>query len=147
MNNPVPGSPRARRLVACAGGRFDERCAQAVRMFFARRMDNPPYLVMSDWLGEDELVQAAVLWVVDSQAGAEVIEEALRAGLPLLVPGDHAALRSLCDTACCGLYYNDAAEAVHCLEYMIRDEGLRFRMGANAHSYYVRLSSANEHSA
>ena len=85
----------------------------------------------SEWLSDELIQKAQVLWVVDKAVGVEEIVVGLRNRLPLLVPEDNAELKDLCVYGKCGLYSRDPFETVECLKCLTQNEPLRQIMGQN----------------
>lgn len=122
-------------LIVCAGARVDRKCATAMESFLAAQSYDVYRFVMSDWLYEDQLRLASLVWVVDDTARLGVIDFALTNQIPILVPENNAALKNVCVAAKCGLYYLGDADAKACLEFLLTNDGIRKRMGANGHAY------------
>jgi hypothetical protein len=118
---PVP-------LVACVGNRFSPICAAAVDIL--SRKSGAPRFVMREWIDDELLSTADVIWVVDDDVAAQ--EALLGTGAPLLVPAGAAALQRLCVEANCGLYYSDPEQAVACLEFLLQNGPTREALGHNA---------------
>jgi hypothetical protein len=107
-------------LIACVGNRVDSRCAEAM----AQVASVLPYLsirfVDSGWLSPSEIAAATLCWVVDADLSGGGIYEALRAGLPLLVPVERKDLRALCEGSGCGYSYETAGEAAERIAWILR---------------------------
>jgi glycosyltransferase involved in cell wall biosynthesis len=107
-------------FVACVGKEVDSMCA-AVMEDVASQHDGRIRFVMQNWLNEDELRLASLAWVVDAGATLKMVLPALQAKLPLLVPESNQELGELCRIANCGLWYADRAEAVECVNALLRE--------------------------
>jgi glycosyltransferase involved in cell wall biosynthesis len=128
-------------VVVCAGRRVDPACALAMDAFANQRDEHACAFIMADWVDEDIVSGAALLWVVDGEAEFGQVPDLLRHGLPLLVPESNGKLRDLCSLTNCGLYYGDAQEAEVCLDYLLRNREEAEVMGRNGlafHSAYVK---------
>ena len=123
-------------LIVCAGKRVDPGCAEVIQQYVPRQESTRCRFVMREWLTEDQFRAAALLWVTDANASAECVDDALRLGIALLVPASQTGLKQLCHAAGCGLFYHDAAEALRCLEYLVREDAVRCRMAANGYEYW-----------
>src|SRR5438067_1242116 len=64
--------------------------------------------------------------------------EALSVGTPILVNGRSPVLVEHCVRSNGGLYYADGEEFVECLKLLVRDDGLRAKMGRNGREYVRR---------
>lgn len=128
-------------LIACAGQDVDPACADALVAFEERRETGSRFC-MADWLDEDHIRQARVLWVVDPHATIRAVLPGLINQVPLLVPESNAELTDLVRYGRCGLYYRDAEDAVRCLQRLADDAALRARLGHNGlQLFYASLSS------
>ena len=65
----------------------------------------------------------------------------LRYGVPLLVPEENPALHYLCESARCGIWYSDEIDARKCLEYLLTNNSVRERLGANGRDYFTASAS------
>ncbi|MGV8108411.1 glycosyltransferase family 4 protein [Methanospirillum sp.] len=129
-------------LIACFGKQVSFQSFQAINTF-GENMHSNFRFVMGYWLQLDHYRKVKVLWVVDPNTTFEDITIGLRNGVPLLVPDNHIALKNLCITAKCGLYYKDAVEAQACLDYLIRMEEERCILGKNGMKFISRNLSEN----
>jgi hypothetical protein len=125
MNKQAAG-----RLIACAGIHMNSECARVM----AESGDEYRF-VMREWLSEDQLRLAALLWIVDDSAPWSDVRFALTHRIPLLVPENNAPMKQICMNANCGIWYRDEAGARLCLESLLADDALRKRMGANGQAY------------
>jgi glycosyltransferase involved in cell wall biosynthesis len=127
-------------LIACAGQDVDPPCADAIVAFEERREPGARFC-MADWLDEDQLRAARVLWVVDPHATIRDVLPALINQVPLLVPQSNSELTDLVRYGRCGLYYQDAEDAVRCLIRLADDAPLRAQLGQNGFAlFYASLS-------
>ncbi|MGD9765071.1 MAG: glycosyltransferase [Candidatus Binatia bacterium] len=117
-------------LIACAGREVDATCAEALARFGDQHGSNTRFC-MADWLGEDQLRDAQVLWVVSSNATTRDVVTGLMHQRPLLVPEANLELTNLVRQGRCGLYYRDVEDAVRCLDRLSRDADLRAELGRN----------------
>ena len=78
-------------------------------------MNIMPYLsirfVDSSWLAPSELTMAALYWVVGVELSMDRLHEALRAGLPTILPGEREDLKALCNDSSSRYTYRTASEA------------------------------------
>jgi hypothetical protein len=88
-------------------------------------------VMMADWLDEEQLKQAKLLWATSRHAKVEDVAVGLRNQLPLLVDAENEELRSLCAEGECGLWYRDPFEAVECLTLLTEQEATRRTLGQN----------------
>jgi len=119
-------------LVACAGDRFDPDSAEALENFMATHDRQRYKFVMAEWLSEDQLREASVVWVVDRSHPGQFVSAALRSGIPLLVPEDNKELQALCSRSNSGLYFANAEEATECLAYLLRGRATGFSSKSQA---------------
>jgi glycosyltransferase involved in cell wall biosynthesis len=117
-------------LIVCLGREVRPECVEAInRLVWAggptRRF------VMLDWLEEDLLRDAKLIWVVDDHVRVEEVEIAQRNKLPLLVPEGNESLRSLCVQMKCGLYYADADDLIGCTAYLAEHTQVASALGIN----------------
>jgi len=131
----------AERLVVCAGAHVKPECASAMEDFLAAQESDIYRFVMSDWLSEDQLRGAALLWIVNDSAIWDPVQFALWNEIPLLIPEANTTLKQICVSANCGMYYRDAADARLCLEFLLANDGIRKRLGSNGHAYVKRQSA------
>ncbi len=111
-------------LIACVGDRVMPKCAEAMEQI--AKEGNATYrFIMADWLDDQQLRMAKLLWVVDEDVGLEGIVRGLANHIPLVVPERNGELKDLCNQDNCGLYYRDAEEAVECLQFFLSDEAIR----------------------
>jgi len=87
---------------------------------------------MLDWLEDEEIKDAHLLWVVDKGAAIEDIYRGLINKLPLIVPEYNTRLKDLCVDSKGGLTYETASDVVAIIEYLNRNEDIRRAMGDNA---------------
>lgn len=127
--------PSVEHLVVCAGARVESKCASAMDRFLAAQSSDVYRFVMSDWLEEDQLRRASLVWVVDDNADLNSIDFALANQIPILVPETNTAMKQICVTANCGMYYREAADAQACLDFLLGNETARRGMGANGEAY------------
>ena len=123
-------------LIACFGRNVGELCIQAVPQAAQSCPGLNLRFVMSDWLAEDQIRQAMVYWVMDAAAELRDIRIALRCGIPLLVPEQSAVLRQACIEGNCGLFYQDAEEAIACVAYLAGNPAMRAALGENARRFF-----------
>jgi len=126
-------SPAGEVVIVCVGKCVDLECAEVLNVW---ESDRKWWVMMADWVAEDQLPKAKLLWVVDKGASMRDVAVGLRNRLPLLVPEDNAELRDLCRHGQCGLYYKDAFEAMGCIEYLTQHEALRKAMGQNGYKLF-----------
>ena len=89
-------------------------------------------LVMCDWLEEEKIRQAKLLWVLDNKIDWKAVMVGPRNKIPLLVPEEHEKLKELCVGRNCGMYYGaDPKELEVCLKYLAENVVARESMGKN----------------
>lgn len=125
-------------VITCAGRKFDSKCAQAMAYFLNKNPQFNSRFVMADWLHDDQLKTAKLLWIVDPKAGKDEINIAHDNKLPTLVPEVNNILKDFCVKGNCGLYYRDALEAVACLEFLVNNEKDRKILGQNCFECYLK---------
>ena len=118
-------------LIVCVGKKVRSECTRAIESYKERHSGNTHRFVMNDWVEEDQVRHATVIWVVDDKAKSRDITVGLQNRIPLLVPEKNAVLKKLCVSSNCGLYYHDEYEAEVCLEYLIRNKEIASAMGRN----------------
>jgi glycosyltransferase involved in cell wall biosynthesis len=117
-------------LIVCLGKRIEQGWAHALNSWEDR--DSWKF-VMAEWVDEELLQKAKLLWIVDKGASMADVEVGLKSQIPLLVPEDNVPLADLCRYGQCGLYYKDAFEVMICIEYLMKNEAIRRAMGQNGH--------------
>ncbi|GKT10727.1 glycosyltransferase [Desulforhabdus sp. TSK] len=122
-------------MILCIGKKMDPECAEALSLFL--KSSQGRYRVfMVDWLEEDLVSHAKLLWVVDRTVDSNEVMMNLRHKLPLLVPEQHEGLKQACIQGNCGLYYRDAMEALACLEFLTENKGVSVRLGQCGFKYF-----------
>ena len=117
-------------LILCLGKKMHQECISA--LYNLRNREDRLLVFMADWV-EDNLIQTAkVLWVVDDTINPNDISVGLRNRLPLLVPKKNKYLKTFCTKNNCGLFYDDSIEAQVCLQYLLDNEEIRTSLGINA---------------
>jgi hypothetical protein len=106
-------------LIACAGREVDPLCVEVINKLARDRACESWRFVPAEWLDDEELRSAWVMWVTDSRAGRPAVTAAIEQGTPLLVPEQSAELKDFCVATGAGLYYGDLAEAEACLRYLV----------------------------
>ena len=132
---------REQKLIVCVGKCVGNECSQAMSVFRKKREEERYRFVMGDWLEEDQIREAKMLWVVDGNAKLEDVSVGMQYGIPLLVPQGNRALKSLCSSANCGLYYGNGNEAEACMEYLLYNPKAASIMGQNG---YHRLQEMDQ---
>jgi len=127
-------------FIACAGNRFNADISEAIESLprygpAARRT------VMADWLDENDLRSASLIWVTDPALSAANVQPLLRSHAPLLVAESNEELRNLCRDFQCGLFYRDAREAVACIDYLAANPAIAKAMGKNGFRAFYHLQS------
>jgi glycosyltransferase involved in cell wall biosynthesis len=126
-------------LILCLGKKMHQQCINALHNLQNR--EDQLFIFMADWV-EDNLVQTAkVLWVVDETINPNDISVGLRNRLPLLVPEKNKYLKTFCTNNNCGLFYADDIEAQVCLEYLLDNEEIRTLLGINAFRAFYENST------
>ena len=87
---------------------------------------------MSDWVDEEQVNRAKLLWIVDDQTEVSDLKNAAQHNLPLVVPDNNPTLKAFCRSNNCGLYYSNVFEAVECLKYLVENEQARYVIGQNS---------------
>ena len=123
-------------IIACVGHQVNPQCIQAMRSFSNDNQKVRLRFLFTDWLQEDQLSSAKILWVLDRAIDIKDVAIGLRNRLPLLIPEDNASLKELCIRGNCGLYYKDALDAVACIEYLIKNETERVSLGTLGFKYH-----------
>jgi glycosyltransferase involved in cell wall biosynthesis len=131
-----------KKLIVCVGKCVDNECSQAMSFFRKKREEERSRFVMGDWLEKDQIREAKMLWVVDGKAKLEDVSVGMQYGIPLLVPEGNRALKSLCSSANCGLYYHDGIEAEVCLEYLLQNQETASAMGQNGYRMLQEMDQA-----
>lgn len=126
-------------LILCLGKEMHHECTDALHNL--RNREDRLLVFMADWV-EDNLIQTAkVLWVVDDTINPDDISVGLRNKLPLLVPKTNKYLKSFCIKNNCGLFYTDSIEAQACLQYLLDNEDVRSALGINAFRAFYENST------
>lgn len=121
----------AEPTVLCAGKDVRPDCAELINSLHNGRGTGWRFQLV-DWLGEESATGAKLLWLVDRMATVKDALPAIKSGLPLLVPAENEDLKQLCVQGRCGLYYENADEALECLKYLAANEPVRQMMGRNS---------------
>ena len=128
------------KLIVCVGEHINPQCAQTMDAFLKKHKHDIYRFVMSDWIEEDQLRKAKLLWIVDSKARFEDVTVGLWNRIPLLAPEDNTELKKLCSSANCGLYYRNADEAEACIEYLMQNESVAYTIGQSGYKYLKMIS-------
>ena len=128
--------------ILCAGKNLSPCCLQALHQLSQRAQQPQLEIVMLDWVEKEQIQTAHLLWVVDPAISQKDVVIGLRNKLPLLVPVDNEALRSLCLMGDCGFYYQDSTEILVCLDYLTSNETLRTKLGCNGFKYAYSTSGS-----
>lgn len=129
------------QVVVCAGRCMKSECALAISDLDFGGEGSKYRFVMREWLSQEQFRQAALLWIVDDPAPWDEVDFALSHAIPLLVPAGNALLMGVCVSGNCGLWYRDEIDARLCLEFLLSNDAIRERMGANGRAY-LTLSRA-----
>ena len=124
-------------LILCLGRDMNPEYAKAMDSYLKVSGDHYRAL-MIDWLDEDQIKKAKLLWIVDKDTNLEDIEVGLRNKVPLLAPENNQRMKNICVKGKCGLYYRDALEALVCLEYLTENESVRKAMGNNGFKVFYK---------
>ena len=122
-------------LVVCLGRVVDPIATAAISEIHQQPLGENLRFVMTNWLAEDQICEAVVLWIVDASAELPEILTFLRFGVPLLVPEECHDLKQLCVSGNCGLFFQNTDEALACLTYLIRNPLVRKSLGENAKNF------------
>lgn len=122
-------------LIVCLGKKIPHQCPQALNIFRSES-GRKWRVVLMDWLDEDQIEKAKLLWVVDKDVDPSEVTIGLRNKLPLLVPESNENLKNICIKGKCGLFYGNTMEAVVGLEYLTNNEALRKAMGQNGFKFF-----------
>lgn len=128
-------------IIACIGHQISPMCIQAMRSISNKRYPSILRFLMADWLQEDQLASAGLLWVVDQNVSFEEVTIGLVNKIPLLVPDEITELKDTCIMGNCGLYYKNSQEAQACLEYLIENGPIRVALGEGGFEFYKNLSN------
>ncbi|CAJ35692.1 glycosyltransferase family 4 protein [Methanocella arvoryzae] len=126
-------------IFACCGKRLNSHSLNAIQMLSTDDNDQTFFIVMSSWLQADQIENSKFFWVVGDIQDMSTLDYALSKSIPLLVPADDSTLKGLCRSGNCGLYYEDAFEAVACIELFTTNEPVRAALGYNG-KRYVNIS-------
>ena len=126
--------PTEEDLIVCLGKKIPHECSQTLSIF-RKESGGQWRVVMMDWLDEDQIRKAKLLWVVDKDVDPTEVTIGLRNKLPLLVPEYNQILKNICVKGKCGLFYQNALEAVVALKYLTNNEALRKAMGQNGFKF------------
>lgn len=137
VESPETNCLTEEELIVCLGKKIPPECSQALNIF---RKENGRHwrVVMADWLDEDQIRKATLLWVVDKDVDPKEVTIGLGNKLPLLVPESNENLKNICVKEKCGLFYQNALEAVVALEYLTSNEALRKAMGQNGFRFFYK---------
>lgn len=125
----------AGQLIVCTGIRMNPECARVIADLGNAGRGKNEQFVISEWLSEDQFRRAVLLWIVDDSAPWGDVRFALGHRIPLLVPENNAPMKQVCVSANCGVWYRDEIDARECLEFLLADDSLRERLGANGEAY------------
>jgi glycosyltransferase involved in cell wall biosynthesis len=126
-------------LIVCLGKNLNIGCTQTMDIFIKENGRKYKFFML-DWLPEDVIKKAQLLWVVDNNVDTKQAMVGLRNHLPLLVPENNLKLKNLCREEKCGLYYNNALEASVCLEFLVKNKEIQKSMGNNAFQAFYENS-------
>lgn len=123
--------PYDENLIVCLGRDIKPECVKALNNF-VNSTQGIYKIVMCDWLNEEDIRKAKLLWVVDNKIHPRSVMLGLRNKIPLLLPEENEELKELCVGGNCGLYYkNDPIEIEICLQYLFNNESQRKVMARN----------------
>jgi hypothetical protein len=126
-------------LIVCVGNQIAPECADAIDEILGNQGKQQYRFVMREWIADDQLGQAKVLWVVDDRVPAHVVLCGLQNKIPLLVPEQSTVLKDLCSTANCGLYFLDSQDAAACLQYLTNNEEVCDSIGKSGQRFLCGL--------
>ncbi len=130
------------QIVLCSGVCLSLTCVRAISHLNRHESVSPYRFVMSDWVSPQDWHSAKILWIVDDDGYEQDVQEALKRGVPLLVPERNTALVALCREGQCGLFYADEVEAEVCLQYLSNEPSILAALGRNAKNF-AETSSAS----
>jgi glycosyltransferase involved in cell wall biosynthesis len=136
-----PPSEKSQRLslISCVGEHFPSEIIEGIKII-QNSLDTENYrFVMSDWLQADQENAVTIGLVLDSTTTPEKIRNFLKHEIPLLVPEKNGALKNLCITAQCGLYYTNSFEVEGCIKFLQSHDRQRWLMGKNGFRYFSRF--------
>jgi glycosyltransferase involved in cell wall biosynthesis len=126
--------------IACVGKRFAPDIGRAIESL-PRYGTAGRRIMMADWLDEEDLRSAAVIWVTDPAASVAQVQSLLRSHVPLLVPESNEELKHFCRELQCGLFYRDGNEALACIEYFVAHPEIARAMGQNSFRAFYRMGT------
>jgi glycosyltransferase involved in cell wall biosynthesis len=125
-----------KNLIACLGKDIQRECFEGFNNFVSDS-EGDYKLSMCDWLSEDNIRQAKLLWVLDKKIYWKAVMVGLINKIPLLVPEKHEKLKKLCVDANCGMVYgSDPTKIEACLKSLTINESLRTSLGRNGFKYF-----------
>jgi hypothetical protein len=125
-----------KELILCVGKIIDSDCAKTIDIFL-KEMGRDYRFIMINWVGEKEISEAQLLWVVDGQTELSELKIAAKYKLPVIVPENNPELREFCRSNNCGLYYSTYYEAVECLKHLVENEQTSNLIGQNSYNVYA----------
>jgi glycosyltransferase involved in cell wall biosynthesis len=128
---PASDRPHDENLIICLGRDIQPECAEALNNF-VNSTQHVYKIVMCDWLNEEDIRKAQLLWVLDKKIDPRALMVGLSNKIPVLVPEEHEELKRLCKASNSGLYYRaDPIEIEVCLKYLTCNKSVRESMGRN----------------
>jgi len=122
-------------IVSVAGQQVNYALAQGIEMYISKSAGRKVWFVKDEWLRTEQLQDLELMCIADQKDWLLPTIKALKNRIPLLVSEANHELKSLCVTAACGLYYEEALEAKLCLEHLLAPGGPRVVMGNNGHQF------------
>jgi glycosyltransferase involved in cell wall biosynthesis len=135
-NRVVPIKPV---LIACVGESFCSEIGVGICFLSKSQQYENCRLLMHNWLQSEQMETIKLLCICDYSISIDKISYFLKLQIPLLVPQKNVNLVKLCNQAQCGLYYSNEFEFEACLNYFLRNDTQRVRMGKNAFDFFNRV--------
>jgi hypothetical protein len=126
-----------RFLIACIGNSFLMETAHVLDLITHKYGEKKVRIVMYDWLQTDQKKNVQIVWIVDPTTKISSIVDPMKNKRCLFVPEKSAELKKIIEDNNCGLYYNNPAEILACIDYLIHQDMIREILGNNGFMYYT----------
>jgi glycosyltransferase involved in cell wall biosynthesis len=142
--NSAKNCDHAGPMIVCVGREVQEISRKAIQLLGSYGKPPGARIVMSEWLTESQLKDAALAWVVDDSTSAADILPLAAHGLAFLVPETNDDLLKVCESYRCGLYFADEHLAAACVTYLLQSHEDRRRLGSNAQRFSACADKPSE---
>ena len=126
-------------LIICVGKFFCEKFTEVIKRISANFKDDRYNFVMKNWIPDDLLEKADVVWVMDRNSHPESLNLFLKQGIPMVVPSINVELKNYCSFFNCGLHYSTIEECVMSLNFLLGNVKKTKLIRENAKQLYGKI--------